>query len=95
MSCSSIREVGNQDDHVACQKFCAETAHCVGYTFVKVAFDVVIVVVVVRVVVAVVGGVVVVVTVVVVIPAPLSRMRGGATSRTPMVPRVWQTTGVQ
>ena len=52
----------------------------------KVAFDVVIVVLVV---VAVVAGVDVV------IPTPLSRVRGGATSRTPMVPRVWQTTGVQ
>ena len=38
----SLREVGNQDDHVACQKFCAETAHRVGYTFVKVAFRVVV-----------------------------------------------------
>ena len=62
----------------------------------KVAFDVVIVVLVVLVVVAFVSGVVVVITVVVVvIPTPLSRVRGGATSRTPMVPRVWQTTGVQ
>ena len=26
-----------------CQKFCDETAHCVGYTFVKVAFRVVVV----------------------------------------------------
>ena len=74
---------------MACQKFCAETAHCIGYTFVKVVSDVV-------------GGVVVVLVVVAivicvdkVIPTPLSRMRGGATSRTPMVPRVWQTTGVQ
>ena len=89
------RIVPDQDDHLACQKFCAETAHCVGYTFVKVAFDVVACVVVVLVVVAVVGGVVVVIIVVVDIPTPLSRVWGGATSRTPMVPRVLQTTGVQ
>ena len=83
------RIVPDQDDHVACQKFCAETAHCIGYTFVKVVSDVV-------------GGVVIVLVVVAivicvdkVIPTPLSRMRGGATSRTPMVPRVLQTTGVQ
>ena len=68
------RIVPDQDDHVACQKFCAETAHCVGYTFVKVAFDVVACVVVVLVVVAVVGGVVVVIIVVVDIPTPLSRV---------------------
>ena len=70
----SPRIVPDQDDHVACQKFCAETAHCVGYTFVKVAFDVVACVVVVLVVVAVVGGVVVVIIVVVDIPTPLSRV---------------------
>ena len=68
------RIVPDQDDHLACQKFCAETAHCVGYTFVKVAFDVVACVVVVLVVVAVVGGVVVVIIVVVDIPTPLSRV---------------------
>ena len=36
------RIVPDQDDHVMCQMLCDETTHCVGYTFVKVAFRVVV-----------------------------------------------------
>ena len=29
------RQVGGQDDHVGCQEICADTPHCVAYTFVE------------------------------------------------------------
>ena len=29
------RQVGGQDDHVGCQGICADTPHCVAYTFVE------------------------------------------------------------
>ena len=31
------RQVGGQDDHVRCQVICANTPHCVAYTFVQAA----------------------------------------------------------
>ena len=30
-----FRQVGGQDGHVGCQGICADTPHCVAYTFVK------------------------------------------------------------
>ena len=37
---TNIRQVEDQDNHLMCQTLCADTAHCIGYTFVEVAFDV-------------------------------------------------------
>ena len=37
---TNIRQVEDQDDHLMCQTLCADTAHCIGYTFVKVTLNV-------------------------------------------------------
>ena len=37
---TNIRQVEDQGNHLMCQTLCADTAHCIGYTFVEVAFDV-------------------------------------------------------